>query len=66
MSRYRIDPMPAPADPSLLTALEQIETATLGHVRLTGMVCFFLVAFLAWTKLPLPMIASLSLLKLDR
>lgn len=38
MSRYRIDPMPAPADPSLLTALEKIETATLGHVRLTGMV----------------------------
>ena len=38
MSRYRIDPMPAPADPSVLTALEKIETATLGHVRLTGMV----------------------------
>lgn len=37
MSRYRIDPMPAPADPALLSALERIETATLGHVRLTGM-----------------------------
>lgn len=38
MSRYRIDPMPPAADPALLAALEQIETATLGHVRLTGMV----------------------------
>jgi 4-hydroxy-4-methyl-2-oxoglutarate aldolase len=38
MSRYRINPMPAPADPELLAELEKIETATLGHVRLTGMV----------------------------
>lgn len=37
MSRYRIESMPAPASPELLGALEKIETATLGHVRLTGM-----------------------------
>lgn len=36
MSRYRIDPLPEPADPALLEQLEQVETATLGHVRLTG------------------------------
>ncbi|WP_010140201.1 RraA family protein [Oceanicola sp. S124] len=38
MSRYRIAPMPAAADPALLAEMEKIETATLGHVRLTGMV----------------------------
>lgn len=36
MSRYRIDPLPASADPRLLAQLEQVETATLGHMRLTG------------------------------
>ena len=38
MNAYRIDPMPPAADPDLLLAMERIETATLGHVRLTGMV----------------------------
>ncbi|WP_295809160.1 RraA family protein [uncultured Nitratireductor sp.] len=38
MSRYRIDPLPDPAKPELIAALEKIETATLGHVRLTGFV----------------------------
>ena len=38
MNAYRIDPMPPAADPGLLLAMERIETATLGHVRLTGMV----------------------------
>ncbi|OKH86767.1 RraA family protein [Thalassospira sp. TSL5-1] len=36
MNRYRIDPLPAPLDPALRAKLEQVETATLGHVRLTG------------------------------
>lgn len=38
MSRYRIDPLPEPAPAALIAALEKIETATLGHVRLTGFV----------------------------
>lgn len=38
MTRYRIDPLPEAAAPELLSALEKIETATLGHVRLTGFV----------------------------
>ncbi len=37
-SRYRIEPLPAQAATGVITALESIETATLGHVRVTGMV----------------------------
>ncbi|MEJ8473767.1 RraA family protein [Roseibium algae] len=36
MNKYRLSPLPAQVAPDLLTALEKIETATLGHVRLTG------------------------------
>lgn len=38
MNRYRIDPLPDAAPTALIEALEKIETATLGHVRLTGFV----------------------------
>lgn len=38
MSRYRIDPLPEAVPAELIAALEKIESATLGHVRLTGFV----------------------------
>ncbi|MBN7808641.1 RraA family protein [Agrobacterium rosae] len=36
MRKYRIDPMPADADPALLAELEKIETASVGHLRFNG------------------------------
>lgn len=36
MPEFRIEPMPAPASPALLGALERIETASVGHLRYTG------------------------------
>lgn len=38
MTLLRVEPMPAPADPVLLAALVQVETATIGHMRHTGFV----------------------------
>lgn len=36
MPKYRIDPMPPAADPALIALLEQVEVATIGHVRHHG------------------------------
>lgn len=36
MYKHRIEEMPSPADTALLRHLEQIETATIGHLRHTG------------------------------
>lgn len=36
VQKYRIDPMPAPADTALVGALESIETASVGHIRYHG------------------------------
>lgn len=36
MKKYRIEPMPELADPTLIALLEQVDTATIGHVRHNG------------------------------
>lgn len=36
MEKYRIEAMPEQADPALLALLEQVDTATIGHVRHNG------------------------------